>query len=123
MRRNIGKAKARLFLNDHDVGLIEIKRFDDAWGFGDFRPGDGFARYARHFGDWSRIMHTPHDDDRLTDADRKALREAEERIDRLRAKLLLVDSGEWRRVTELNIDGPLVEWRGEFACEESPSAA
>ena len=123
MRRNLGKSTARLFLNDHDVGLIEIKGFDDAWGFGDFRPGDGFARYARHFGDWSRIIHAPHADDRLTDADREALRDAEYRIDRLHAKLLLVDSGQWRRVSELAIDGPLVEWREAFSGEGIPSAA
>ena len=123
MRRNIGKSNARLFLNDHDVGLIEIKGFDDAWGFGDFRPGDGFARYARHFVDWSRLLHTPRGDDRLTDADRDALRKLEYQIDRLHAKLLLVDTGEWRRVTELNIDGPLVEWREELVNEETPRAA
>ena len=123
MRRNGKQANARLFLNDHDVGAIEIKGWDDAWGFGDFQPGQGFARYARHFGDWSRLIHTPHEDDRLTDADKDALRKVEYEIDRLHAKLLLVDSGQWRRVTELNIDGPLVEWREELAGEEVPSAA
>ena len=123
MRRNTGSVDARLYLNDHDVGRIEIKGWDDAWGFGDFHPCEGFARYARHFREWSTLMHTPHADDRLTDADRDALRKVEYEIDRLGARLLLVDTGECRRVTQVNIDGPLVEWHEEDAGGGLPSAA
>lgn len=123
MRRKVGSTSARLFLNDHDVGVVEVKAWDDAWGFGDFAPGDGFRRYAQHFGDWSRLLHAPHADDRLTDADRDALRRVEYEIDRLHAKLFLVESREWRRISELNIDGQLVEWREEYGGEVEQGAA
>lgn len=123
MRRQTGKMNARLFLNDHDVGLVEVKGWEDAWGFGEFAPGEAFNRYARHFGDWSRLLHAPHGDDRLTDADRDALRKVEYEIDRLHAKLFLVESQEWRPISELNIDGSMVEWREEHVGEVVPSAA
>ena len=122
MRRK-GKATARLYLNEQDVGEVEVKGWDDSWGFGDFAAGEGFRRYARHFGDWSRLMHVPHADDRLTDADKAALRNVEYEIDRLHAKLFLIESQEWRPIAELNIDGALVEWRERFQGEGVPSAA
>jgi hypothetical protein len=112
-----------LFLGKHDVGLVEIKGFDDSWGFGQFFPGDAFRRYARHFGDWARLLHAPHPDDRLSQADRDALRKVEYEIDRLRATLFLVETNEWRPVAELNIDGALVEWREKFGAEGLPSVA
>src|SRR5687767_1647761 len=123
MRRTTGNRNARLFLGTQDVGSIEIKGFDDSWGFGEFSPGDGFRRYARAFGDWSRLLHTPHVDDQLSDADKDALRKVEYEIDRLRARLFLVETEEWRSVAELNIDGPLVEWREEYRAEGAPNAA
>lgn len=124
MIRKSGKSRARLFLDDDDVGEVEVKGWDDAWGFGDFTPGDAFARYARRFGAWSRLMHADHDgDDRLSDAERDALRQAEYEIDRIRARLFLPDRGQWRPIAELNIDGPLVEWREDYAGEGTPSAA
>ena len=123
MKRKTASSSARLFLNDQDVGTVEVKGWEDAWGFGEFAPGEGFRRYARHFGDWSRLMHTPHADDCLTDADRDALRKVEYEIDRLHARLLLVESQEWRRIAELNIDGPLVEWREDSRGQDVPSAA
>ena len=123
MRRNTGKLNARLFLNDHDVGTVEVKGWDDAWGFGDFVPGEAFNRYARHFRAWSNLLHADHGDDRLTDADKEALRKVEYEIDRLHVKLFLVEPQEWRRVAQLNIDGALVEWRERFQGEDVPSAA
>jgi hypothetical protein len=122
MRRSTN-THARLFLNEHDVGVIEVKGWDDSWGFGEFAAGDSFWRYARHFGDWSRLIHAPREDDRLTDADKAALRKAEYEIDRLHAKLFLVESREWRKISELNIDGELVEWREEYQGEAGPRAA
>jgi hypothetical protein len=122
MRRNTN-THARLYLNDHDVGLVEVKGWDDAWGFGEFAAGEAFKRYARYFGDWSRLIHASHDDDRLTDADKAALRKVEYEIDRLHAKLFHVESQEWRRVSELNIDGPLVEWREGYAAEDESRVA
>jgi len=122
MRRSTN-THARLYLNDHDVGIVEVKGWDHAWGFGEFAAGDAFERYARHFGDWSRLIHAPHEDDRLTDADKAALRQVEYEIDRLHAKLFLVESNEWRPISELNIDGPLVEWREGYDGEATPRAA
>jgi hypothetical protein len=123
MKREKRKLTARLFLNDHDVGLIEVKGWDDAWGFGDFVPGEGFDRYARHFGAWSRLMHADHGDDLLHDADRDALRKVEYEIDRLHAKLFLPERGQWRPIAQLNIDGQLVEWREQYTGEGVPGAA
>lgn len=123
MRRKPGKLNARLFLNDHDVGVVEVKGWDDAWGFGDFAPGEAFDRYAQHFRSWSELLHADHADHRLTDADRDALRRVEYEIDRLHVKLFLVEAKEWRQVAQVNIDGPLIEWREEYAGEAVPSAA
>jgi hypothetical protein len=41
MKREKRKLTARLFLNDHDVGLIEVKGWDDAWGLRGLRPRRG----------------------------------------------------------------------------------
>ena len=123
MRRTGEKVAARLYLNDHDVGAVRVKGWDDAWGFGDFVPGTAFARYARLFGKWSSLMHAKHPEDQLTDADRDALRKVEYEIDRLHAKLLLADSQQWRPIAQLNIDGPLVEWREDYAGSGVTSAA
>ena len=123
MRRKGEESAARLFLNDVDVGAVHVKCWDDAWGFGEFVPGEAFARYARHFGTWSRLMHAERPDDCLSDADRKALREVEYEIDRIRARLFLGDSREWRPIAQINIDGPLVEWREDYAGGRVPSAA
>jgi hypothetical protein len=123
MRRKSEKVAARLFLNDHDVGAIYVKGWDDAWGFGEFEPAEAFARYARHFGTWSRLLHAEHADDCLSDADRAALRDVEYEIDRLRARLFLADRQEWRPIAQLNIDGPMVEWREDYGGGGVPSAA
>ena len=123
MRRKAHGARARLFINEQDVGAIEVKGWEDSWGFGEFAADEAFRNYARHFGDWSRLLHAPHADDRLTDADRDALRKLEYEIDRLHAKLLFLDSGQWRRIAELNIDGRLVEWHEDLRGEDAPRAA
>jgi hypothetical protein len=99
-----------------------VKGRDNAWGFGEFAAADAFERYAGHFGDWSRLIHAPHEDDRLTDADKAALRRVEYAIDRLHARLFLVESEEWRRISDLAIDGPLVEWREGWCGEDETRA-
>lgn len=123
MRRKSENVAARLFLNDQDVGAVHVKGWDDAWGFGDFVPGETFTRYARHFSAWSRLIHARHADDQLTDADRAALRGVEYEIDCLRAKLFLADRKQWRPIAQLNIDGPMVEWREDYGSGGVPSAA
>ena len=109
---------ARLFLNDHDVGAVDVKGWDHSWGFGEFAPADGFTPYAGRFGEWSRLIHAGADGDgRLDDGAREALREVEYDIDRIHAKLFLVGPKEWRTISQLNIDGPLIEWKEDFSGE------
>jgi hypothetical protein len=68
-------------------------------------------------------LHGTRADGILNEDEKAALRRVEYLIDRLDARLLLADSGKWRRIAELNIDGPLVEWREDFEDKEVPSAA
>jgi hypothetical protein len=115
---------ARLFLNDREVGSVKLTGCDDAWGFGEFSPGEGFGAYANRFGAWSLLMHADDDaDGRMSDAAAEELRKVEYDIDRIHAKLFLVGRREWRKISQLNIDGPLIEWREDFSAEEQPSAA
>lgn len=123
MRSKARHLRARLFLNDYDVGAITVKGWDDAWGFGDFSPGADFGRYAERFGAWSRLMHDDGGDDRLAESAKDELRAVECDIDRIAAKLFLVDAQEWRQISQLNIDGPLVEWREDPAGNGVTSAA
>ncbi|MGB7159348.1 MAG: hypothetical protein WBD40_14870 [Tepidisphaeraceae bacterium] len=102
---------ARLYLDEQSVGLIRVRGWADSWGFGEFQPEGSFAVFAAPFGRWSLLMHA---DDRGAPLSRAAadeLREAENAIDRIHAKLYLCRTGEWRTITQLNIDGPLVEWK------------
>ena len=101
---------ARLYLNDTEVGTIRVRGWDDSWGFGECAPGDAFAQFAPHFGRWSLLMHAD-GDERLSQAASDELREAECAIDRIHAKLHLSKAGRWRTITQLNIDGSLVEWK------------
>jgi hypothetical protein len=105
---------ARLFLNDRDVGRVKITGWDGSWGFGEFTPAEGFARFAPCFGAWSLLMHADAGRDgtrRLSREAAEELREAECRIDRIHAKLFLAGLQEWRTISQLNIDGPLIEWK------------
>jgi hypothetical protein len=108
---------ARLYLNDTEVGTIQVRGWDNSWGFGEFAPAEAFAAFAPHFGRWSLLMHAD-GTERLSPAASDELREAECAIDRIHAKLYLSKAGRWRTITQLNIDGPLVEWK-----EDTGSAA
>ena len=122
MRRSQGSA--RLFLNDREVGSVRVNGWDDAWGFGEFAPGEGFAPFATRFGAWSLLMHADDEaDGRLSDAAAEALRQVEYDIDRIHARLFLVGQREWRKISQLNIDGPLIEWREDFSGDEATTAA
>jgi hypothetical protein len=106
-------ATARLFINGKEVGAVVLKSLADSWGFGEFTPNAGFAEFAALFGNWSLLMHADDDQKPMSDAASDELRRAELAIDSLHAKLLLEaeSSSEWVDIAQLNIDGPLIEWK------------
>jgi hypothetical protein len=104
-------ATARLFINGKDVGTVEVKSLADSWGFGDFSPNAAFEEFAVIFGNWSLLMHADDEEKKLSEAASEELRQAEYAIDSLRAKLLITATNEWLDVSQINIDGPLVEWK------------
>jgi hypothetical protein len=102
---------ARLLLNDKDVGRVVVQSFADSWGFGQFEPSAAFTEFATIFGNWSLLMHADDDESKLTSAASEELRRAEYQIDSLRAELLIDSTGEDVEINQLNIDGPLIEWK------------
>ena len=114
---------ARLYLNDTEVGMINVRGWDDSWGFGEFLPGDAFSSFAPHFGRWSLLMHADDGAERLSRAASEELRDAEVAIDRLHAKLYLSKVGRWRTISQLNIDGRLVEWKEDLGSIAQDPAA
>jgi hypothetical protein len=102
---------AELFLNDQRVGNVLIKGENNSWHFGEFQPEPEFAYFAPLFGRWSLLMHADEDADRLTDAASDELRQIEMEIDRLRAKLRILETGEWKDLQQVNIDGELIDWK------------
>jgi hypothetical protein len=102
---------AELFLNGTPVGRVLCKGSDHAWHFGEFEPNANFASFAALFGRWSLLMHADEDSDRLTAAASDELRETELAIDRIRARLRLVDTDAWHDIQQLNIDGELIDWK------------
>ena len=106
-------AHATLYINDAPVGQVTVRGEDASWHFGDFAPAESFAPYALPFGRWSLLMHAQDADPRAT-MDEFALdelRRIEYVIDRLRARLYLPEKNEWHPIAQLNIDGPLIEWK------------
>ena len=104
-------SEARLIINGKDVGHVRVRTFADSWGFGEFEPTGAFAEFAPLFGQWSLLLHAGHDEDRLNPAASEELRRAELAIDALRCKLLFADGDEVLDLTQLNIDGPLIDWK------------
>src|SRR5690242_5707635 len=104
-------ATGRLFINGKEVGSVTLKSLADSWGFGDFTPNAAFAEFATLFGKWSLLMHADDDEKKLSDAAAEELRQAELEIDGLRAKLLVEAQSEWIDLSQINIDGPLIEWK------------
>ena len=102
---------ARLLLNGKDVGRVVLQSFADSWGFGQFEPGAAFSEFATIFGNWSLLMHADDDESKLTSAASEELRHAEYQIDSLSANLRLDGTDEEVEVNQLNIDGPLIEWK------------
>ena len=103
--------RARLFIDGVDVGAVTVKGWKGAWGIGEFRPAARFSAFSPKFCRWSRLMHADADADRVSEAALAELRRIECEIDSLRAELLVTETGERRPIRQLNIDGPLIEWK------------
>jgi hypothetical protein len=101
----------RLFLNDREVGVVSVRGHDGSWGFGEFTPAPGFVEFAPVFGRWSLLMHADEVDEKLSEAASQELRDTEREMDAIRALLRLENPDESHSIRELNIDGPLIEWR------------
>jgi hypothetical protein len=104
-------ATARLFINRKDVGSVFVKSLADSWGFGEFKPNAAFAEFAPIFGGWSLLIHADDGERRLSEAASDELRAAELAIDALHTKLHLERESEWVDLSQLNIDGELIEWK------------
>jgi hypothetical protein len=102
-----------LFLRDTLVGTIEPRGHADSWSYGHFTPCDAFGEFATLFGEWSLLMHADETDPRLSRAASDELRQVEFAIDQLRARLYIPARDRWVRVTQLNIDGSLIEWKAD----------
>jgi hypothetical protein len=102
--------RACLHLDGEHVGDVVIKGWDASWTYGVFEPAEAFAAFAPVYGGWSLLMHE--DEHRPLDpAAAEALREAERRMDRIRARVYFPDYDAWHDVAQLNIDGGLIEWK------------
>ena len=102
---------ATLFINGKQVGAVLVKSLADSWGFGEFSPNPAFAEFASLFGNWSLLMHADDGEKKLSEAASDELRRIEYELDSLHAKLFLDGVSEWLDLTQLNIDGPLIEWK------------
>ena len=111
---------ARLLINGLDVGQVRVQGWDDSWGFGQFTPSSAFGKFAQLFGRWSVLMHADDADAPVCEETLEALREAEYAIDALHARLIVGEPQQCRRITQLNIDGPLIEWREDGLEEPAP---
>ena len=100
----------RLYLNGTAVGTVALRGHDGPWGFGEFEPFPEFSAFAAVFGRWSLLMHADGDEEPLSEAASDELRATEREMDAIRAKLLL-ETQEWRELSQINIDGPLIEWK------------
>jgi hypothetical protein len=102
---------AQLHLNDKPVGEITVRRWEGAWGFGEFVRSDGFAEFAPLYGRWSLLMHADDDAERLSPDAADELRAVEQAQYRVHAKIFLPATKEWRDILIINIDGSSIEWK------------
>jgi hypothetical protein len=104
-------AKAQLFLDGQCVGDVAVVSSSAGWGFGEFRPNETFSKFAMLFGRWSLLLHAQGEGERLNEAAHEALRDAEQAMDGVRAKLFELSRQTWHPVGQINIDAGLVEWK------------
>jgi hypothetical protein len=103
--------EAELYINGEPVGEVHVQRRGQSWSHGQFHPTSAFCRFAPLFGRWSLLMHAGGNYECLSKAAGAALREAEFEIDRLHAELHIPERDEWVTCSQLNIDGPMIEWK------------
>jgi hypothetical protein len=103
--------QGELYLNGVSVGTVSSDGTTDSWFYGKFTPGERFAAFAPTFGVWSLLIHEENGECRAPREALEELAEAEMAIDRIRAELRWSDSQEHTRIAQLNIDGPLIEWK------------
>lgn len=103
--------QARLYLNGKDVGSVLIRGSSSSWGYGEFHANDQFSEFAILFGQWSLLMHADDDEAKISPATSEELRRAEYALDTLRARLVLPERKQSLRLAQVNIDGPLIEWK------------
>ncbi|HET6252254.1 MAG TPA: hypothetical protein VFE47_31500 [Tepidisphaeraceae bacterium] len=101
----------KLLLKGVPVGSVILRGHDASWTFGEFTPFPEFSQFAALFGTWSLLMHAEDAGERLSEAASEELRLAEYAIDTIRATLLLESPEERRHLRQVNIDGPLIEWK------------
>ncbi|CAN5459713.1 hypothetical protein BH10PLA1_BH10PLA1_05900 [soil metagenome] len=103
-------AHAELFIDDVRVGEVELRGMDTSWSFGQFKPFACFSKFAPYFGQWSMLMHED-EKQALHEAASEELRRVEYAIDRLKIRMFFPEDDKWVRVTQVNIDGPMIEWK------------
>lgn len=103
--------EGQLYLNGQAVGNVVAEQDGGSWKFGRFTPADGFSQFAPLFGAWSLLVHEDGQRDRPSPEALQELREAESAIDTLKAEVVWNQSQERTELSELIIDGELIEWR------------
>ena len=115
--------RGRLYLNGRAVGNIAVRGWDGPWGFGEFAPDPvAFAAFAPLYDRWARLMHSPEIARELTDDVGDALREVENQLYAIEARIYIEELQGWRKVDILTIDGTLIEWK-EGWCDCGDRAA
>ena len=110
MRSPRSGSSADLFLDGVRVGTVRIRGHQTSWGFGYFEPSKSFSRFAPIFGAWSLLMHADEEGDRITRDMADELAAVESAMDHVHAQMRVADE-QWLELTQINIDGPLIEWK------------
>jgi hypothetical protein len=103
--------QGELHLNDIHVGTVISDGVRGSWGYGRFTPNEAFAKFAPLFGVWSLLVHEEDGGNRTPREALDELRHAEVALDSLRAELRWLHPAERMPLLQVNIDGPLIEWK------------
>ena len=100
-----------MLIQGKHVGDVIVRGVKSSWGYGRFTPSRAFSEFAPLFGTWSLLMHADEQSPVLSDAASEELRDLEYKIDHLKVELHWVEEDVRLRVSQLNIDGDLIEWK------------